>query len=219
MDEQIVVREKDPETGMGVIPAHDVVLGKPPVALAGDLFPRVVGVGEAGLGVGVVLGLERLGDPDERLAGRRVDAFLAQQDSPQLDRRIASEACRSIASAARRSRKIGRSAGPGPRRPGRRTCRSRSGRCRRSGSRTLISPKVISSPLNGLTPSPSCRLPGPRPGGKSPIRFPRRPARYRKAECRREKAARRPAANLGRCRSRTRAAPARGSSGTRPRPT
>ena len=56
---------------------------------AGDFFPRVVGVGEAGLRVGVVLGLERLIDPDKRLAGRRVDAFLAQQNTTQLDRRIA----------------------------------------------------------------------------------------------------------------------------------
>ena len=88
VDEQVVVRQEDPETGMGVIPAHDVEIGIPPVALAGDLFPRVVGVGEAGLGVGVVLGLERLGDPDERLAGRLVEAFLAQQDAPQLDRRV-----------------------------------------------------------------------------------------------------------------------------------
>ena len=85
MNEQVVVRQENPEAGMGVIPAHDVVLGKSLVALAGDFFPRVVGVREAGLGVGVVLGLERLGDPDERLAGRRVEAFLAQQDSPQLD--------------------------------------------------------------------------------------------------------------------------------------
>ena len=88
VDEQVVVRKEDPEAGMGVIPADDVEIGKQPVALAGDLFPRVVGVGEAGLGVGVVLGLERLGDPDERLAGGLVEAFLAQQDAPQLDGRV-----------------------------------------------------------------------------------------------------------------------------------
>ncbi len=112
VDEQVVVRQKDPEAGMGVIPAHDVVIGKLPVALARDFFPRIVGVGEAGLGIGVVLGLERLGDPDERLAGLLVEAFLAQQDAAQLDRGVG-KACRSIASAARRSRKIGRSAGAG----------------------------------------------------------------------------------------------------------
>ena len=88
MDEQIVVREKDTEIGVRVIPAHDVVLREPLVALAGDFFPRVVRVGEAGLGVGVMLGLERLVDPDERLSGRGVDAFLAQQNASELDGRI-----------------------------------------------------------------------------------------------------------------------------------
>ena len=53
-----------------------------------DFFPRIVGVGEAGLGVGVVLGLERMGDPDERLAGLLVEAFLAQEDAAQLDGRV-----------------------------------------------------------------------------------------------------------------------------------
>ena len=58
-----------------------------------------------------------------------------------------------------------------------------------------MSPKVISSPFNGLTPSPSCRLPDPRPAGKTPIRFPRPPSRYRKVEFPREKASKRQAAN------------------------
>ena len=88
MDEQVVMRKEDAEAGMGVIPAHDVEIGKAPVALAGDLFPRIVGVGEAGLGVGVVLGLERLGDPDEGVAGGLVEALLAQQDAAELDGRV-----------------------------------------------------------------------------------------------------------------------------------
>ena len=112
VDEQVVVRQEDPEAGMGVIPADDVAIGELPVALAGDLFPGIVGVREAGLGVGVVLGLERLGDPDERLAGRLVEALLAQQDPPSSTD-VSLRAWRSMASAARRSRKIGRSAGPG----------------------------------------------------------------------------------------------------------
>ena len=60
MDEQVVARQEDAEVGVGVIPADDVEVGVEPVALAGDLLPRVVRVGEARLGVLVVLGLERL---------------------------------------------------------------------------------------------------------------------------------------------------------------
>ena len=71
-----------------MIPPHDVVIGKPPVALPGDFFPRVVGIGETGLGVGVVLGLERFFDPDKGLAGLLVEAFLAEQDAPQFDARV-----------------------------------------------------------------------------------------------------------------------------------
>ena len=88
VNEQVMVRQENPEAGMGVIPPHDVEIGKLLVALARDFFPRIVGVGEAGLGVGVVLGLERVGDPDKRLAGLLVEAFLAQQDAPQLDGRV-----------------------------------------------------------------------------------------------------------------------------------
>src|SRR5208337_2813641 len=88
MDEKVVVRKKDAEAGMRVVPADDVQIGKKPVALAGDLFPGIVGVGKARRGVGVVLGFERLRDPDERCAGGLVQAFLAQQDSPQLDGRV-----------------------------------------------------------------------------------------------------------------------------------
>ena len=60
-----------------------------PVAVAGDLLPGLVRVGEAGLGVLVMLGLEALGDPDERLAGLVVDAFVAEDDPAQLDRGVA----------------------------------------------------------------------------------------------------------------------------------
>ena len=45
-------------------------------------------ISKARLGVRVVLGLERLRDPDERCAGSLVKAFLAQQNSPQLDGRV-----------------------------------------------------------------------------------------------------------------------------------
>ena len=88
MDENVVVRKKDAEAGMRVVPADDVEIGEKPVALAGDLFPGIVCVGKARLGVGVVLGLERLRDPDKRCADGLVKAFLAQQDSPQLDGRV-----------------------------------------------------------------------------------------------------------------------------------
>ena len=59
-----------------------------PVALAGDLLPRVVRVREARLRVLVVLGLERFRDPDERLARLVVDALAPEQDAPELDRDI-----------------------------------------------------------------------------------------------------------------------------------
>ena len=90
-----------------------------PVALAGDLLPGVVRVGEARLGVLVVLGLERLGDPDERLAGLVVDALLAQQDAAQLDRGVAQGVpLDRVGRACGRGRSAGRP-GPGPRRRGR----------------------------------------------------------------------------------------------------
>ena len=100
-----------------------------------------MGVREAGLGVGVVLGLERLGDPDERLAGRRVDAFLAQQDAAQLDRRVAERVPFDGVGgpAIEEDRQVDRC--PGPRRPRQANLRSRSGARSRSGSRTFISPK------------------------------------------------------------------------------
>ena len=71
-----------------MIPADDVEVGVRVVSLAGDFFPRVMSVGEARLAVLVVLGFERLGDPNERLARHVVDAFLAEQDASQLDRGI-----------------------------------------------------------------------------------------------------------------------------------
>ena len=59
VDEQVVARQEDAEIGVGVIPADDVEVGVQLVALAGDLLPRVVRISEAGLGVLVVLGLQR----------------------------------------------------------------------------------------------------------------------------------------------------------------
>ncbi len=89
MNENVVVRKKNAEAWMRVVPADDVKIGKKAVTLAGDLFPGIVSVGEACLGVGVVLGLERLRDPHKRRAGFLIKAFLAQQDPPQLDRGVA----------------------------------------------------------------------------------------------------------------------------------
>ena len=74
---------------MGVIPAHDVEIGEEAVALSGNLFPRVVGVGEARLRILEMLGLTRLSHPDERLSGLFVGALLAQQDASELDIGIA----------------------------------------------------------------------------------------------------------------------------------
>ena len=181
------MREEDPEAGMGVVPAHDVVFGIEPVALAGDLLPGIVGVGEAGLGVGVVLGLERLGDPDEGLAGGRVDALLAQQDSAQLDGRVAQGVAFDGVGgpAIEEDRQVGR--------PGNLVGHAREppvavGPRQALRLADLISPKMISSPLTGLIPHPELR--SPRSDGQEEearIRPGRRPARYRKAECRRGK--------------------------------
>src|SRR4029450_7993937 len=65
MDELVMTREKYAEVRMGVVPADDVQIGMKPVAPAADLLPRVVGVGEAGLRVLIMLGLERLGHQHE----------------------------------------------------------------------------------------------------------------------------------------------------------
>ena len=157
MDEQVVVRQKDAEAGMGMVPAHDVEVGKEPVALAGDFFPRVVRVGEAGLGVGVVLGLERLGDPDERARRwprRRTPCPAGCLPARRRCRR--GRGARWRRPRGDRGRSAGRP-GPGPGRPGRRSARSRSGRSSRTGSRYLISSKTISSPLTGLSPHPASR--------------------------------------------------------------
>ena len=181
-------------------------LGVEPVALAGDLFPRVVRVGEAGLGVGVMLGLERLGDPDERLAGRPGRGIPCPAGSRPARPRYPQSACRSIASAVRRSRKIGRSIGAGDLvgQAGEAPVAVRPRQPLGLADLHLAEDDLVAA----QGPSPPCR-PGRRPGGRSPTRPPRRPARYRKAECRRGKAAGRPAARSRRRRSRTRAGPAR----------
>ena len=154
VDEQVVAREEDPEVGVRVVPAHDVEVGMETVALAADLLPGVVGVREARLRVFIMFRLERARDHHhERPARHVVDALLAQAGSPpSLDRRRSLSArCRSIASAVIRSRKMGRSAGPGNSYARHAQRRSRSGRQRRSGSRYFTSSKTISS-LKPLTP-------------------------------------------------------------------
>ena len=224
MDEQVVVREEDPEAGVRVVPADDVAIGVEPVALAGDLLPGVVGIREARLGIGVVLGLERLGDPDEWLAGGRVDALLAQQDAAQLDRGVAQgvaldgvggPAVEEDRQVDRRGDLVGQAGVPavavGRGSAPARGPSSRRRRCRRR------SPTQSPRPSRLRPPAAVPSRPGRRPAGRSPTPPGRRRGRYRKAGRPRGQAAGRPSARIPRRRWRTRAAPARGSSGRWPR--
>ena len=68
-----------------MIPADDVKLGMRPIALASDVFPRIMRISKARLCVFIMLRFERPGNPNERRAGFVVDALLAEQDAPQLE--------------------------------------------------------------------------------------------------------------------------------------
>ena len=85
VNEQIVMRQKDSKAGVSMIPTHDIVVRESLVALACDFFPRIMRVCKAGLGIGVMLGFERMGNPNEGLSGLLVETFLAQQDAAQFD--------------------------------------------------------------------------------------------------------------------------------------